>query len=93
MLSYTLYPLAVSYNTTDLHTTTLHHLIISQHSPLFVRKAVIIIIITYRAAHLISMVHHETSDRWTDMVAHDARYFCIDLCRFYFSSKLYIHDV
>ena len=32
------------------------------------------------------MVHHETSGRWTDGVAHYARYFCIDLCRFYFSS-------
>ena len=33
------------------------------------------------------MVHHETSGRWIDGVAHYARYFCIDLCRFYFSSS------
>ena len=32
------------------------------------------------------MVHHETSGCWTDGVVHYARYFCIDLCRFYFSS-------
>ena len=32
------------------------------------------------------MVHNETLGRWTDGVAHYARYFCIDICRFYFSS-------
>ena len=30
--------------------------------------------------------YHENSGRWTDRVAHYALYFCIDRCRFYFSS-------
>ena len=40
----------------------------------------------YRVARLIYKVRHENSGCWTDGMAHYARHFCIDHCRFYFSS-------